>query len=117
MVGSAAFERINEAIPSARGIIAGKGSKREELRFIAEQEGLENVVSFPGYVDNPYGYMGGADVFMLSSEYEGLPTVLIEALSSGCPIASTDCPRVDASKACTLASSDRTASSWLRGRV
>ena len=88
----AAFKQINETIPSARGIIAGKGSKREELRFIAEQEGLEDVVSFPGYVDNPYGYMGGADVFMLSSQYEGLPTVLIEALSCGCPVASTDCP-------------------------
>ena len=46
----------------------------------------------PGFVENPYAYMARAAVFALSSSYEGLPTVLIEALACGCPVVSTDCP-------------------------
>lgn len=46
----------------------------------------------PGYVENPYAYMRNASVFLLSSRFEGLPTVLIEALACGCPVVATDCP-------------------------
>ncbi len=46
----------------------------------------------PGFVDNPYAFMARAAVFVLSSTYEGLPGVLIEALACGCPVVSTDCP-------------------------
>jgi glycosyltransferase involved in cell wall biosynthesis len=43
-------------------------------------------------VDNPFAYMARAAVFALSSAWEGLPGVLIEAMASGCPVVSTDCP-------------------------
>ncbi len=46
----------------------------------------------PGFVDNPYAFMARAAVFVLSSTYEGLPGVLIQALACGCPVVSTDCP-------------------------
>jgi len=53
---------------------------------------LEEDVALPGFVDNPYQYMRRAAVFVLSSRWEALPTVLIEALACGCPVVSTDCP-------------------------
>jgi glycosyltransferase involved in cell wall biosynthesis len=87
-----AFAHIVERRPNARGILAGRGPVREEMESLATELGLEDVVDFPGFVDNPYGYMADASVFMLSSRHEGLPTVLIEALACGCPVVSTDCP-------------------------
>ncbi|WP_436935633.1 glycosyltransferase [Halovenus marina] len=86
-----AFSRVHERRPQTRAIIAGKGSQREGLAAFAAKLGVDDAVSIPGYVDNPYGYMQRADVFLLSSRYEGLPTVLIEALACGCPIVATDC--------------------------
>jgi glycosyltransferase involved in cell wall biosynthesis len=49
-------------------------------------------VSLPGWVENPYPYMARASVFVLSSRWEGLPGVLIEALYCGAPLIATDCP-------------------------
>jgi glycosyltransferase involved in cell wall biosynthesis len=86
-----AFARVHERRPQTRAIIAGKGSQQEKLATFAAKLGVDDVVSIPGYVDNPYGYMQRADVFLLSSRYEGLPTVLIEALACGCPLVATDC--------------------------
>jgi glycosyltransferase involved in cell wall biosynthesis len=59
---------------------------------LAEQLGIVGDVQFPGYVDNPFSYMARSAVFVLSSAWEGLPGVLIEAMACGCPIVSTDCP-------------------------
>ncbi|WP_424005004.1 glycosyltransferase (plasmid) [Haloarcula salina] len=87
-----AFERVQAARPDTRAIIVGRGSKRDELEELAAELGIKDAVSFPGFVDNPYGYMAGADVLTMSSIHEGLPTVLIEALACGCPVVSTDCP-------------------------
>jgi glycosyltransferase involved in cell wall biosynthesis len=87
-----AFARIVEERPSARGIVAGRGPDTDELKALGSRLGLDDVVSFPGYIDNQYAYMANASAFMLSSRHEGLPTVLIEALACGCPVVSTDCP-------------------------
>lgn len=75
-----------------RLVILGEGELREELGSTARALGLADAVSFPGFVENPFGYMARASVFALSSDWEGLPSVLIEALAVGCPIVSTDCP-------------------------
>jgi glycosyltransferase involved in cell wall biosynthesis len=77
---------------AARLLILGEGEERSSLEFLIRQLGLEQDVSLPGFVPNPYPYMVRAAAFVLSSKYEGLPGVLIEALYCGAPLISTDCP-------------------------
>ena len=87
-----AFSQVHETRPQTRAIIVGRGSERDELEQLTRDLEISDKVSFPGYVENPYGYMAGASVLAMSSVHEGLPTVLIEALACGCPVVSTDCP-------------------------
>lgn len=75
-----------------RLILLGEGELRKELEALTRELGLEEWVDFRGYVKNPYGYMAFSDCVVLSSRYEGLPTVLVEALACGSRIVSTDCP-------------------------
>ena len=86
------FKMIHEWNPNTRAVIVGRGSLRKELIGLANRLGIADVVSLPGYVQNPYRYMRRAKVFLLTSRYEGLPTVIIEALACGCSVVSTDCP-------------------------
>jgi glycosyltransferase involved in cell wall biosynthesis len=53
---------------------------------------LQDSVALPGYIANPYSCMARASAVVLSSRWEGLPTVLIESLALGTPVVSTDCP-------------------------
>ena len=76
----------------ARLMIIGEGEERQKLENMVAELGLGEDVSLPGFDENPYAYMAHAKVFVLSSLYEGLPTVLIESLAVGTPIVSTDCP-------------------------
>ena len=76
----------------ARLIILGDGYRRRALEEIACSLDIEHAVSLPGWVPNPYAYMSKADVFVLSSKYEGFGNVVLEALACGCPVVSTDCP-------------------------
>lgn len=85
-----AFRRIDESF-NARLLILGEGELRTELEALVEELGLQERVSMPGFVLNPYQYMANSAVFVLSSGWEGLPTVLIEALALGVPVVSTDC--------------------------
>lgn len=76
----------------ARLLILGEGPERSAIeRKIADYE-LEDVIALPGFRHDPHAYLRGADCFVLSSLWEGLPTVIIEALMQGTPIVSTDCP-------------------------
>ncbi len=81
--------RINR---DARLIILGEGREREGLEALIKARGLENDVRLEGFVSNPQAYVARSDLFVLSSRWEGLPTVLIEALCCGTPVVSTDCP-------------------------
>ena len=76
----------------ARLMILGEGEDRPKLEALVRELGLEQDVTLPGFVENPYKYMKRAAVFVLSSRWEGLPTVLIEALALGRPVVATDCP-------------------------
>ncbi len=93
----AAFKRLRETRP-ARLVILGKAdripvrSRRDELEQLARRLDVADDVSMPGFTSNPFAFMSKADVFVLSSAYEGLGNVLIEAMACGCPVVSTDCP-------------------------
>jgi glycosyltransferase involved in cell wall biosynthesis len=76
----------------ARLLILGEGEQRNELEELINRLGVAEDVSLPGFVDNPYAYMSRASGYVLSSRWEGLPTVLIEAMACGCPVVATDCP-------------------------
>ena len=86
-----AFATLRERC-SARLIVLGKGNLRPVLESQAEELRISEHVDFPGFVRNPCAFMAKASLFVLSSRHEGLPTVLIEAMASGCPVVSTDCP-------------------------
>jgi glycosyltransferase involved in cell wall biosynthesis len=66
--------------------------QRAALMGLAASLGVAADVDLPGFVANPFAYLARASVFVLSSAFEGLPSVLIEALACGCPVVSTDCP-------------------------
>lgn len=86
-----AFAHVRQARP-ARLLILGEGTERVPLEEQVRALGLEADVSLPGFVENPYAYMAHAPVFVLSSLWEGLPTVLVEALYCGAGLVATDCP-------------------------
>lgn len=86
-----AFAQVR-AHRSVRLMILGEGKKRQELEALADALGVRQDLALPGFEENPFAYMARASVFVLSSLYEGLPGVLIQAMASGCPVASTDCP-------------------------
>ena len=86
-----AFARVRRIRP-ARLLILGEGEQRPKLEAMVRQLGLEQDVTLPGFVANPYPYMARAALFVLSSRWEGLPGVLIEALYCGAPVVATDCP-------------------------
>jgi glycosyltransferase involved in cell wall biosynthesis len=86
-----AFALVRET-RKARLMILGEGKERTSIEALVKRLGLEHDVSLPGFIVNPYPYMVRAPVFVLSSKFEGLPTVLVEALFCGAIIVSTDCP-------------------------
>ena len=87
-----AFARILPRRPAARLVVLGEGRMRKTLLSLARKLRISEHVDFPGFVDNPYALLSRANLFVLSSRNEALPTVLIEAMACGCPVVSTDCP-------------------------
>jgi glycosyltransferase involved in cell wall biosynthesis len=85
-----AFDRVRQ-VRSARLMILGDGPERERLTALIAELGLTNDVALPGFVQNPYAYMSKASVFVLSSAWEGLGNVLIEAMAVGTPVVATNC--------------------------
>ena len=86
-----AFARVR-ATRQARLVILGEGELRPQLGALAKDLQIDADLALPGFVQNPFAYMARAAVFALSSAWEGLGNVLIQALATGCPVVSTDCP-------------------------
>ena len=86
-----AFANVR-ATREARLVLLGEGRLRADLEDLAIKLDIQEDVDMPGFVENPFQYMARASVLVVSSEYEGLPGVLIQALACACPVLSTDCP-------------------------
>lgn len=86
-----AFARLLRSIDATLMLI-GDGPLREELKRLARAEGVANRVVMPGFISDPKPFYLTADLFVLSSQYEGFGNVIVEALSCGLPVVSTDCP-------------------------
>ena len=85
-----AFGRLDRT--DLRLVILGEGSDREVIDSLARQLGIADRVHLPGAVSDVDRWYGSAECFVLSSRYEGWPNALMEALRTGCPAVSFDCP-------------------------
>jgi glycosyltransferase involved in cell wall biosynthesis len=85
-----AFAQVRQRRP-AKLLILGEGDQRRQLEALSRELGVDGHVCLAGYRENPHAYMARAQVFVLSSIYEGFGLVLVEAMASGVPVVSTDC--------------------------
>lgn len=85
-----AFAQARKQIPGLRLVMVGDGELRGELHRRADKEDLRGSVAFAGNVGNVRDYLAQGDVFVLSSDYEGLPLSILEAMAAGLPILATD---------------------------
>lgn len=86
-----AFARLRRQRP-CRLLILGEGRRRERLLALAAELGIADDLALPGFVANPYPAMRAAAAFALTSQWEGLGIVLVEALALGTPVVACDCP-------------------------
>jgi glycosyltransferase involved in cell wall biosynthesis len=85
-----AMPRLAQQFPNVRAILAGDGPELPALKARAAALGVAGRVEFPGSVRVPWDLLRAADVFVLASEIEGLPLVVLEAMSQGVPVVATD---------------------------
>ena len=85
------FALIANKFPEYKLVIYGKGSLLESLQSLAREKGIADRVEFPGFVSDMPQRLERASLFVLSSDYEGMPNALMEAMALGLPCVSTDC--------------------------
>ena len=83
-----AFAQIRPA--DARLIILGDGPERPRLEALAQSLGIADRVNMPGFVEDALPWLRSADLLALSSDYEGLPAVVLEAFACNLPVVTTD---------------------------
>lgn len=85
-----AFAIFHEKVPNSELTLIGNGGLFDEIRKYAFERNVGDAVSFLGLQTNVYPYLHAADIFVLSSKYEGIPMTLIEAMGSAVPIVATN---------------------------
>jgi glycosyltransferase involved in cell wall biosynthesis len=73
-----------------RFAVVGDGPLREDVRRWAAAAGIERHLTFIGYSDRPHEFLAAADLFLLTSRWEGLPLTVVEAFQAGLPVVATD---------------------------
>lgn len=86
------FKEVLSKFPDATLVIYGEGSLRNKLEEYVKRNGIEDKIKLPGRVENIKEMIKEANCFVLSSNYEGMPNALMEAMALGLPVVSTDCP-------------------------
>lgn len=86
-----AFFEARKTTPEMRLIILGEGELLADLKDLSKSLGIDEYVDFPGFVNNPMGYISKSSLFVLSSRWEGFGNVLVEAMVTGVPIVSSNC--------------------------
>lgn len=86
-----AFSQVRQQT-RCRLMILGDGSERDDLTALVDSLGLSEDVALPGFAPNPHAYTAKASLFVLSSRFESLANVVIEAMALGTPVIATDCP-------------------------
>jgi len=91
------YDLLLKAISEIKNIdflltILGEGHEKKNLLYLVEKYNIQDKVKFIGFQKNPYLYMKHADLFILSSRYEGFPNVVLEANTCGTPVVAFDCP-------------------------
>ncbi|MBD8498333.1 glycosyltransferase [Paenibacillus arenosi] len=84
-----AVHRLHQRGCKVRALIIGEGAERERLTKLIADKALESWVELPGYASNPLPFLRQADIYVQSSDVEGLPTALIEAVALGTSIVAT----------------------------
>jgi N-acetylgalactosamine-N,N'-diacetylbacillosaminyl-diphospho-undecaprenol 4-alpha-N-acetylgalactosaminyltransferase len=87
-----AFSKVNKKLPETRLLIIGEGSQRNKLSNLIGELNLNSKIQLVGQLENPFTYVSKSHLFVLSSDFEGFPNALVEAMICGCPVISTDCP-------------------------
>ena len=85
-----AFAFVNQTNPNTRLIIIGDGEQKSLILDLIDRYGIKDKIDLLGIQHNPYPFFKAADLFVLSSLYEGFPTIVIESLLSQTPVLATD---------------------------
>jgi glycosyltransferase involved in cell wall biosynthesis len=86
------FARLQPRHPDWGLLVLGEGAERPRLERMAESLGIDHSVLMPGRTDDPFPYLAGSALFACTSRYEGFGNAIVEAMASGVPVVSFDCP-------------------------
>lgn len=87
-----AFSSVHAKYPEYVLRIFGQGSKERELKQLAIDLGIINAVKFEGFCLNVHDQIRNSDIYIMASDFEGMPNSLMEAMAMGFPVITTDCP-------------------------
>ena len=83
-------ERMQQQRQDIRVVVVGGGPLLNEMKALSKTRGIDGVLSFVGYSDQPHAYLRAADLFLLTSRWEALPISIVEAFQAGLPVIAAD---------------------------